>query len=86
MARTEAIARGATERGRLQTLVANRNTPRKHVFRATIVLPLAEGLTAGALNEGLYCAAFVGGTTIRSRRRSRSNSQRPRSKSPCWQR
>src|SRR5260370_25657207 len=51
MARNEALALGATDRGRLQALVGNRNTPQKHVFRAAIVLSLAEGLTAVAVQR-----------------------------------
>ena len=51
MARTEAIALGARDRGRLQALVANRNAPQKHVFRANIVLSLADGMTAVAVQH-----------------------------------
>ena len=51
MARDERIALGATDRGRLQALVANRNTPQKHVFRARIVLSLAAGMKAVAVQR-----------------------------------
>ena len=51
MARNQAIALGATDRSRLQALMANRNTPQKHVFRAAIVLALADGQTAVAVQR-----------------------------------
>jgi Homeodomain-like domain len=39
----EGIALGAGDRGRLAAIVADRNSPQKHVWRARIVLLAAEG-------------------------------------------
>ena len=46
MRRNPAVALVATDRGRLQALVANRNTTQKHAVRARIVLLLADGVAA----------------------------------------
>ena len=39
----------ATDRARLEAVVANRNSPQKHVWRATIILATAEGLGTNAI-------------------------------------
>ena len=46
MGRSIAVALSATDRSRLQALVVNRNTPQKHVWRARIVLLLADETSA----------------------------------------
>jgi transposase len=51
MAKSMALALGATDRGRLEQLVANRNTAQKHVIRARIVLLLADGVAANAVQR-----------------------------------
>lgn len=45
------LALGATDRGRLEQLVTNRNTAQKHVLRARIVLLLADGVAANAVQR-----------------------------------
>src|SRR4029453_3738569 len=39
----------ATDRARLEAIVADRNTPQKHVWRAGIILATAEGLGTNAI-------------------------------------
>ena len=39
----------AADRARLEAVVANRNSPRKHVWRARIVLATADGLGTGEI-------------------------------------
>src|SRR5271157_5111246 len=48
----EAITLGAVDRGRLVAVVADRNSPQKHVWRARIVLLAAEGLGTLAIMRG----------------------------------
>jgi hypothetical protein len=44
-----AINLGETERWRLESLVGDRNTSQKHVWRARIVLPSADGVGTNAI-------------------------------------
>jgi hypothetical protein len=41
----------AADRGRLEAVVADRNSPQKHVWRARIVLATADGLGTGERNR-----------------------------------
>jgi hypothetical protein len=43
------ITLGETDRQRLEALVADRNTPQKHVWRARIVLLSADGVGTNAI-------------------------------------
>jgi hypothetical protein len=43
------ISVSAADRRRLETIVADRNTPQKHVWRARIVLLTADGLGTNAI-------------------------------------
>ena len=45
----ERIVLSAGDRGRLEVVVADRNSPQKHVWRARIVLLAAEGLGTRAI-------------------------------------
>jgi hypothetical protein len=45
----QGITLSAGDRGRLETVVADRNSPQKHVWRARIVLLAAEGLGTAAI-------------------------------------
>src|SRR5215467_5379276 len=48
----EGITLSAGERGRLEAVVADRNSPQKHVWRARIVLLAADGLgTRGIMRQ-----------------------------------
>ena len=42
----------ATDRVRLEAVVANRNSPQKHVWRASIILLTADGLGTNAIGRG----------------------------------
>ncbi|MGH8504698.1 MAG: IS630 family transposase [Stenotrophobium sp.] len=48
----EEITLGAVDRGRLEAVAADRNSPQKHVWRARIVLLAAEGLGTLAIMRG----------------------------------
>ena len=43
------IRLSAADRRRLEAVVANRNSPQKHVWRAAIVLVTADGLSTAAI-------------------------------------
>ena len=47
------------DRARLRAVVANRNSPQKHVWRAKIILLTAEGLGTNAIIRGTGRAKFV---------------------------
>ena len=42
----------AADRARLEAVVANRNSPQKHVWRAKIILLTVEGLGTNAIMRG----------------------------------
>ena len=49
----------SADRARLRAVVANRNSPQKHVWRAKIILLTAEGLGTNAIIRGTGRAKFV---------------------------
>jgi transposase len=49
----------AADRARLRAVVANRNSPQKHVWRAKIILLTAEGLGTNAIMRGTGRAKSV---------------------------
>ncbi len=60
----------AADRGRLQSIVRDRNSPQKHVWRARIVLPSSDGLGTMAIMRAVakgktvvwrHVAALYGG-------------------------
>jgi transposase len=61
MRKIERISIGAADRERLERFVRDRNTPQKVVWRARIVLPAGEGLTA----EGISAAVGKSLLTVR---------------------
>jgi len=53
------VAVTACERARLEAVVANRNSPQKHVWRARIILLTADGLGTNAIMRGTGCSKSV---------------------------
>ena len=49
MRRGISVSVSANDRRRLETIVADRNTPQKHVWRARIILGTADGLGTNAI-------------------------------------
>jgi hypothetical protein len=45
----------ASDRGRLEAVVANRNSPQKHVWRGRIVLLTAEGSRESSQTNLFHC-------------------------------
>lgn len=60
------VSVSTADRRRLETIVAGRNTPQKHVWRARVILPTAEGLgttaimAATMIESGGFCEVANG--------------------------
>ena len=60
------------DRAHLRAVVANRNSPQKHVWRAKIILLTAEGLGTNGITRSTGRAESVAGRNVRGGGRGRS--------------